>query len=230
MDTKKQITEKESLEIITSMIQKAKGSYQDTGIGPILWGSVIAFNSFVTWLQLHYQFSIGFDIWILALIAIIPQVVISIREKKKGMVKKYEDDALNAVWLVFGISIFALSAYRIIVPDATVQLIAKEGWQLMKHYTDGQKPDAPLQPFVPSFYSVYILFYAFPTLVTALVKKFRPMLWGAVLSYGLFIVSCFTSTQYDMLLGTLTAVSCWLVPGILLRKKYLEQKKQRRDV
>lgn len=230
MDTKNQITEQESIAIIASMIQKAKGSYQDTGIGPILWGTVIAFNSFVTWLQLRFQFSIGFDIWILALIAIIPQVIISIREKKMGVVKKYEDDALNAVWLVFGLSIFALSAYRIIVPGATTNLIAKEGWQLVKHYTSGQKPDEAILPFVPSFYSVYILLYAFPTLVTALVKKFRPMLWGAVLSYGLFIVSCFTSTQYDMLLGTITAVSCWLIPGIILRRRYLDQKKQRADV
>ncbi len=225
MANEKQITEKESLELITSMIQKAKGSYHDTGIGPILWGSVIGLNSFITYLQIHYHFSMGFDIWILALIAIIPQIIISVREKRSSLVKKYEDDALNAVWLVFGISIFGLMTYRMIIPEATTQLIATEGWQLIKHYTITGKPDEVIQPFVPSFYSIYILLYAFPTMVTGMVKKFKPMLLGATISYGLFIVSCYTSTQYDMLLGSVTAIICWFIPGIILRRKYLAQKK-----
>ncbi len=225
MANEKQITEKESLELITSMIQKAKGSYYDTGIGPVLWGSVIALCSFATYLEISNHFSFGFDIWILALVAIIPQIIISVREKRSGMVKKYEDDALNAVWLVFGISIFGLMAYRLITPDVTTQLIAAEGWQMMKHYTVPGKPDEVLRPFVPSFYSIYILLYAFPTLVTGIVKKFKPMLFGAIIAYGLFIVSCFVSTEYDMLLGSLTAIVCWLIPGIILRRRYLAQKK-----
>lgn len=225
MANEKQITEKESLELITRMIQKAKGSYYDTGIGPVLWGSVIALCSFVTYLEISYHFSIGFDIWILALVAIVPQIIISIREKRSGPVKKYEDDALNAVWLVFGISIFGLMVYRLIIPDATAQLIAAEGWQMMKHYTIPGKPDEVMQPFVPSFYSVYILLYAFPTLVTGIVKKFKPMLFGAIISYGLFILSCFTATHNDMLLGAVTAIICWLIPGIILRRKYQAQRK-----
>jgi len=230
MSSEKPITEKESLELITSMIRKAKGSYYDTGIGSILWGSVIGFNSFFTYLEIRYQFSIGFDIWILGLIAIIPQIIISVREKRSGVVKKYEDDALNAVWLVFGVSIFGMMAYRIIAPQATTELLAAEGWQLVKHYTTPGKSDEVIQPFVPSFYSIYILLYAFPTLVTGFVKKFKPMLYGAIISYGLFIISCYTSTQYDMLLGSITAIICWLIPGIILRRKYLAQKKMKENV
>lgn len=225
MANEKQITEKESLELITQMIRKAKGSYYDTGIGPVLWGSDIALCSFATYLEISYHFSFGFDIWILALVAIIPQIMISLREKRSGRVKKYEDDALNAVWLVFGISIFGLMTYRMIIPNATNQLITAEGWQIMKHYRVPGKPDEVIQPFVPSFYSIYILLYAFPTLVTGIVKKFKPMLFGAFLSYGLFIVSCFTATQYDMLLGAIAAIICWLIPGIILRRKYQAQKK-----
>jgi hypothetical protein len=94
----------------------------------------------------------------------------------------------------------------------------------MKHYTDGAKPDEKLLPFVPSFYSIYLMLYAFPTLVTGIVKKFRPMLVGALLGYSFFIISCFTSTEYDMLLGAATAICCWLIPGIILRRKYLAGK------
>lgn len=99
------MTEQESLDLITNMIQKAKGSYHETGIGSLLWGTVVTVASVVTYFQRTYDFYIGFDIWLLVLGAIIPQIIISIQEKKSNKVKKYEDDALNAIWLVFGITI-----------------------------------------------------------------------------------------------------------------------------
>ena len=43
----KQLNEKESLELIATMINKAKDSYYDTGIGCIMWGAVIAICSIV---------------------------------------------------------------------------------------------------------------------------------------------------------------------------------------
>lgn len=92
----------------------------------------------------------------------------------------------------------------------------------MKHYADG-RPDEVIRPFTPSLYSVYILLYAFPTMVTAMVKKFVPMKIGAIITYGLFILSLFTESRYDMLLGSMAALVCWFIPGIILRKKYLRQ-------
>ncbi len=225
MANEKQFSEKESLEIITSMIQKAKGSYHDTGIGSLLWGTVVAIASFTTYLQREYNFSIGFDIWLIVMAAVIPQIIISIREKRSQVVVKYEDDALNAVWLVYGISIFGIVAYQNIIPDATIKLNAAEGWQMIKHYTDNRLPDQELRPFAPSIYSLFILLYAFPTLVTAIVKKFKPMLFGAIIAYSLFIISCFTASKYDMVMGGIAAICCWLIPGIILRSKYLAQKK-----
>ncbi len=225
MSTNDQLSERESLDIINSMIQKAKSSYHETGIGPILWGSLVGLASFVTYFQLAFQFYIGFDIWLLVLAAIIPQIIISMREKRSGIVKKHEDDAINAVWLVFGISIFGIMAYRLIVPGVTISLNAGDGWEMVKHYTNGSKPDEKLQPFVPSFYSLYILLYTIPTMITGIVKKYKPMIAGAIISYLLFIISCYTASKYDMLLGGTTAVICWLIPGILLRQKYLAQRK-----
>ena len=42
---------------------------------------------------------------------------------------------------------------------------------------------------------------------------------------SLFVFSCFTESQYDMLFGATAAIVCWFIPGIILRKKYLAQKK-----
>jgi hypothetical protein len=223
MDNEKQLSEQESLELISKMIQKAKASYHETGIGSLLWGTVVSIASFVTYLRIEKGFDIGFDIWLIVLIAIIPQVFISIQERK--IVKKYEDDVINIVWLVYGITIFGFSFYQQIVPEVTKELILKEGWTMIQHFSSGNKPDKIITPFAPSFYSIYILIYAFPTIVTGLVKKYMPMIIGAIITYILFIISCFTSSGIDMLLGTFAALACWFIPGILLRRKYIAQKR-----
>ena len=225
MADEKKMTEQESLDLITNMIQKAKGSYHETGIGSLLWGTVVTIASVITYFERTYDFYIGFDIWLLVLGAIIPQIIISIQEKKSNKVKKYEDDALNAIWLVFGITIFGLNIYQMIVPDVTDKIIELEGWQLTKHYLDNSKPDEPIDTFTPSIYSLFILIYALPTLVTGMVKKFKPMLYGALITYGLFIWSCFTISKYDFLLGGAAALICWFIPGVILRRKYLAQQK-----
>ncbi|TAG12418.1 MAG: hypothetical protein EAZ41_04175, partial [Sphingobacteriia bacterium] len=155
---------------------------------------------------------------------IIPQIFISTRAKKQAKVKQYEDDMVNAVWLVYGLTIFGFSFYQLIVPGVTKQIILEEGWTMMKHFSNGAKPDELITPFTPSFYSVYILVYAFPTMVTGMVKKFKPMIFGAIITYILFIVSCFTKSGMDMLLGTFAALFCWFIPGIILRRKYLAQR------
>lgn len=225
MPEEKEFSEQESLQLIASMIKKAKGSYHDTGIGSLLWGTVISVASFVSYLRIEYQFDIGFDIWLLALVAIVPQIFISVREKKNAQVKQYDDDVVNAVWLVFGLTIFGLSFYQFIVPGVTGKIIHQEGWDLIKHYNDGSKPDALMNPFIPSLNSIYILVYAIPTMVTGLVKKFKPMTIGAGISYLFFIASCYTNASIDMLLGGFTAIVCWFIPGIILRRKYIAQRK-----
>jgi hypothetical protein len=47
------------------------------------------------------------------------------------------------------------------------------------------------------------------------------MTLGALLTYVLFVISCFTPANLDMLLGGIAAIVCWFIPGIILRRKYL---------
>jgi hypothetical protein len=73
-------------------------------------------------------------------------------------------------------------------------------------------------------YSVYLIIYAFPTLATGLINKFKPMIIGALVCYGFFIISLYTPYKYDMLLLGLAGVANWLVPGLILRKRYMNKK------
>ena len=225
MSNEKQLSEKESLQLITDMIQKVKNSYHDKGVGPLLWGTVVAIASFVSYLQLQFNFSLPFDIWWIVMGAIIPQIILINQDAKTQKLKRHEDAALNAVWLVYAITIFGLSFFQAIVPNAAEQIMQLNGWQIIKHEINNSKPDEVIKPFTPSFYSMYILIYGFPTLVTGIVKKFWPMTIGAIIAYILFMVSCFTETKYDFLLGAVAAIACWFIPGIILQTKYQKQKR-----
>jgi len=220
--TEENFSAEQSLKVINEMISKAKSNFHESGSSAILWGTVVAICGLVSFMEQQWRFHIGFDIWLLIFVAIIPQVFIIIREKKKRSVKTYQQSATDNVWLVYAISIAAVLLYQNIVPVISDKLLANEGIQLVqKEIATGSMKDFHF--FILGISSVYLIIYAFPTIVTGLINKFKPMIWGAVFCYTFFIISLFTSFKYDMLLMGLAGVCNWLIPGLLLRKKFINQ-------
>jgi hypothetical protein len=220
MPEEKELTEEESLRLITEMIHKVKNSFHESGTSAILWGSVVAFCGLFSFLQIQFGFSTyGFDVWLLTLIAIVPQIFISVREARQRKVLTYEETAMNAIWLVFGISIFAISFYNNIMPSVVENFYAKESVELLQRNKVTGVITA-YRPYVPSISSVYLILYAIPTLATGLAKKFKPMIIGGILCYILFVISCFSNFKYDMLLHALAGMINWLIPGLLLRNSF----------
>lgn len=216
----KQLTEKESLDLIATMINKAKNSYHDTGVGAIMWGSVVAICSLVKLSELQFNYRLPFDIYLLTLVAIIPQVFITIREKKERKVKSYDDIYMDYLWLAFGICIFLMifiinSIYADLVP-------------VLKEYRGLTKGRADWIDFHFSEYvsPLFLLLYGIPTFVTGAACKFRPMLWGGLLCWTCCIITLFTSIKIDLLLTAFSAVAAWLIPGIIMEKEYRKAKKE----
>ncbi|MCA6467715.1 MAG: hypothetical protein IM548_09015 [Chitinophagaceae bacterium] len=185
------LTEQESLSIITEMMQKVKTEFYDTGISALLWGVVISFcglfcfaGSLLNWKFDYYM------IWNLTFIAVIPQIWITIRERKKAKATP-RTDSVAAVWMVFALSMFGLVFY------------------FSSQVTN-----------VPSSSSLYLLVYTMPTLTTGLARQFKPMIIGAIICYISFVISCYADTTYDMLLQAIAAIACWLIPGIILHQRY----------
>ena len=221
MTEQKQFTEEQSLKLITEMILKAKAShFHENGTGAILWGSVIGFCGLFTFLQRHYDWDTGwFDVWFLALIAIIPQIFISIKDKQLRVVKTDKEIVLDAVWLVYGISIFALVFYFNVIGKQTNLLLLEEGKEmLLKNLQTGELNHQT--PFTPSQGSLLLMLYAIPTMITGMARKFKPMLIGGIICYALFIISCFTASKYDYLMNGLAGIFNWLIPGLILRSRY----------
>jgi FtsH-binding integral membrane protein len=208
MSPNQEFSERESLQLITEMINKTKQSFHDTGFGPIMWGSVITFCSLVTFASSHFNFTLPFDIWWLTLIALGPQVIYSIIESKRKQAKTYNDIAMDYTWIAFGISIgiltFIINALAADLKNSIPNYMEVRGsFRLFNHTT-----------------AMHLMLYGIPTFITGGIMKFKPMLFGAIICWILGMVSIFTQSQTDMLLLAAGAIAAWLIPGILLNKIY----------
>ncbi len=213
----RKLTEKESLDLITQMINKAKESYHDTGMSAIMWGGVIAFCSLERLAEIHFGYKLPFDIYLLTLLAIIPQVFLSIKEKKERKIKSYDDIFLDYLWLGFGISIFLLIHITNSIFGAW-EPVSNEYKTLAGHGASFH--------FYEFVAPLFLILYGMPTFVTGAAFKFRPMLWGGILCWVCSVLAVYTSIKFDLLLTATSAVMAWLIPGIIMEKDYRLAKKE----
>lgn len=175
MSQEKNLTELESLRIITEMMQKVKKDFYDTGVSALMWGSVITFCGLFSFIGMQLKWGNWiFQVWNLTFLALIPQIFIAIRERKKVQAV-YRPDESSVIWTVFAIAMFGLVFYTYV---------------LEKKYNEN----------IPSPSSLYLLMYTIPTLTTGFGRKFKPMILGGLICVGCFIISIFTDFQYDCLL------------------------------
>ena len=214
----KQLTEKESFDLIAMMINKAKNSYYDTGVSAIMWGALIAFCSLEKLAELQFGYKLPFDIYLLTLVAIIPQIFISIKEKKERTVVSYDDAYMDYIWLAFGICIFLM----IFIVNVLLNV-----WGPLAD--DYRKLGGQLTPYRFHEYisSLFLLLYGLPTFITGAACKFRPMFWGGIFCWVCCIAALFTTVKIDMLLTAASAIMAWLIPGIIIEKEYRMYKKER---
>ncbi len=216
-DTEKQLTERESLDLITQMINKAKDACHDTGIAAIMWGSVIAICSLVRLSEIHFGYKLPFDIYLLTMVALIPQIYFTIREKRKRKVKTYDDVFMDALWMGFGITIFLL-----IFTNAAMY----NEWQPAA--AAYKKATGNIYPFRLYEYtsSLFLILYGSPTFATGITMKFKPMLLGGLFCWACAVVTIYTPVKIDLLLVALSAVFAWLIPGIIMEKDYRKAKRE----
>jgi hypothetical protein len=188
------MTETESLKLINEMIGKAKRSYITTGAASIVWGILIILCSLLTWYQIYAQYSFGFDIWLLVFLAVVPQIYFSIKERKKKKFVSHDENTMTYLWTTFGICIFILSFYNSkFNPDSS-------------HST-----------------ALFMLLYGIPTFITGGIFKFKPMIFGGLICWVLSVASMYTDIATDMLFMAGCGLFAWLIPGIILWRRYKKQ-------
>ena len=214
--SEKHLTEKESLDLITQMINKAKESYYDTGVSAIMWGALITFCSLEKLAELQFNYQLPFDIFLLTLVAIIPQIFISKKENRQRKVKSYDDVYMNYIWLAFGICIFLMILIVNFIFNA---------WEPLANDYQNLTGKNPLR-FNEYTASLFLLLYGMPTFITGAACKFKPMLWGGLICWACCIISLFTNIKIDLLLTAFSAVFAWLIPGLIMKRGYEKAKKE----
>jgi hypothetical protein len=187
----------ESLQLISDTINKVKGSYHDRGIGPILWGCVVTFCSLVSVYAGLNKINWLYNVWFLTIVAVLPQILISIKERKEKKFVSFNDVATNVIWTTFGFSMFTMSF---------IDNMLRFNYHF---YTHG---------------AIYMLIYGIPTIITGGICKIKPMLWGGILCWVFAIISTFFNHPYTFFFTAASAVVAWLIPGLIMNAHYRKHK------
>ncbi|HEX7847577.1 MAG TPA: hypothetical protein VF476_17375, partial [Chitinophagaceae bacterium] len=165
----------------------------------------------------QFDFRLPFDIYLLTLAAIIPQVFITIKEKKKRRVKSFDDAYMDYIWLGFGISLFLLIH--------VINLIYQDWGPVAKEYRELTGNNSPFK-FQEFIHPLFLILYGLPTFITGAACKFKPMLWGGLFCWLCSIITVYTNIKIDLLLTALSAIVAWFIPGLIMEKEYRQYKKE----
>jgi len=71
--------------------------------------------------------------------------------------------------------------------------------------------------------TLFMLMYGIPTFITGGVFKFKPMIFGGLICWVLSVASMYTDVAVDMLFMAACGLFAWLIPGIILWRRYKKQ-------
>jgi hypothetical protein len=187
----KEFTPRDSLQVIQSMIDNAKNSVADKSFYFLLWGWLIFIGCILQFtLKVIVKTELHPAAWNVMYIGFIVSFWHGYRERKKTIVRTYVDDTLRDTWIVLGIS------------QTLVVLIflRRGGWE--------------------NCYTIFILLYSIGCFITGKTLKFRPLVWGAVICWGLTILSTFTTYDTNILICAAAILVSYIIPGYLLRNQH----------
>jgi ABC-type phosphate transport system permease subunit len=88
--------------------------------------------------------------------------------------------------------------------------------------------------FIVSFYNsrygsnesstLFMVLYGIPTFITGGMMKFKPMIFGGLVCWLFSIISVYTPVNVDLLLMAGCGLFAWLIPGIVLWRRYQKRK------
>ena len=188
------MSEKESLQLITSMINKAKNRVTETGTLYLLWGWLILICCLVQFIALHFfnnenAYYVWFSTWLL----LIYQIFYLGKKRKSRKVRTYTGEINAFVWLVFFICLM---------------LTVFIGIQFKRYEM--------IDPLL-------LVLYGMPTFLSGIILKFKPLVIGGISCWLLAVVSVFLPTEYQLLCIAGAVIFAWIVPGYLLKANFKKE-------
>jgi FtsH-binding integral membrane protein len=183
----------DSLQIIESMVRKAKNQFSENGHLYLLWGWTVFFCSLTEFILINYvHYSHHYIVWFVTWIVIIYQLVYLRKKRKRKTVRTYTDEIIGFVWLVFFILMVLFGFFAARQDEAAGNAMIN---------------------------TAFLALYGMPTFLSGIILRFRPLVVGGICCWVLSVASTLIPLQYDLLLISLAMIAAWIIPGYLLRKR-----------
>lgn len=210
----KQLTEKESLQLIQQMIATAKKEQKDDGRSWILWGWLLLSASLLTVANLHFHWFGNFFFWNmfgLATIVIFSVEVITMYFfKRTKKVKTYTGDLFSKLNAGF----FICLLFIIVSINVGTKIVSQK-----LGYTD--------MTFINIGFALLISLYAFWILIYGTALNFKPSVIGAYCTWAIGIVALFVQDfEKVMLLQALAVLAGYIIPGYMANHEFKKLKRE----
>lgn len=205
----RKLTEKESLEVITSMIAKTKQRYIGDGRIMVMWGYLVAIVSVLVWVMLvTTRQGVWNYLWFaIPVIGGIATPIMSRKQQRQAGVKTFYDTVTSQLWTIAGLSEFV----AMFVCLGIQLLTGVHCWGAMLAYTLIAMPIAEI--------------------AQGLLIKEKSMTVGGVigLAVGIVTVCCIAGqiplgANWYMPLFIIAFVAMMIVPGHILNHKASQER------
>jgi hypothetical protein len=191
---KENMTEAESMQLISSMINKAKNRFNETGFLYLLWGWVVLMCCMTQFVAAYFfKNENAYYVWFATWIVLVYQIFFLRKKRKARKVRTYTDDINQFVWITFFICgmllVFILmqfKAFEVINPAILVM-------------------------------------YGMPTFLSGIILKFKPLIIGGIFCWLFAAMSPFIDFQFQLLLIACSIIAGWIIPGYLLKQKFKKE-------
>ena len=200
----KQLTEKESLQLITSMIARTRQRYLGDGNIMLMWGYLIVAVTALIWVLLATTHNVAWN-WLWFLIWIIGGTATPIMAKKREQkigVKNYSDTISSRIWSTVGFSAIAATAISL----AFLFIKGIDTWS--------------------SMLALPLIIVPFGEIAQGIVIKEKTLVAGGAvgLLVGLFTIACIAGhvalyASWFMPLFMVAFIAMMIIPGHILNHK-----------
>jgi len=190
----KNISPEQSLQVIQSMIEKAKNQFSENGHLYLLWGWTVFACGITQFILLKYvQTDKHYYVWFACWLVAIYQFFYLKKRQKQQRVKTYADRMIGFVWISF------------------IVLLLLVGFSIGKENGEG---------YYTLFAPIFLAMYGVPTFLSGIFLKFKSLITGGIGCWILSALSHFIPVEYQLLLLPAAMVIAWIIPGYALRKQY----------
>ena len=204
----RKLTEKESLEIITSMIERTRERYIGDGRIMLMWGYLTVVITAIIWTLIGVTHNPVWN-WLWFLLWIIGGTLTPIMDKKmqheKGF-KNYSDTVTSRIWSTVGFSAIVATAISL----AFLLVGGIDAWSMM--------------------FAIALVIVPFAEIASGIVVKEKSLIIGGAigLSAGLFTMACIAGhvalyASWFMPLFILVWVVMMIIPGHIINYKAKKQ-------